>query len=192
MTGLSGVLGGRGESPSISKSCSRYSPRRAFQSSSDVMSARHPSARRRVSDRKKGIDHAVTGRGVGGGAGVGGQNGGHRGQEDEQKTGGRCMGGCPDRWAGCRHSTKNTTLMQAAAACESRDGSVIVLTTRHKPGGASCRGRGPQMSRLDQIDEFESLFRRSEREPFVFADIPIESVARWSPVMSPGRLCRIR
>ena len=33
------------------------------------------------------------------------------------------------------------------------------------------------MSRLDQIDEFESLFRRSEREPFVFADIPIESVA---------------
>ena len=33
------------------------------------------------------------------------------------------------------------------------------------------------MSRLDQIDEFESLFRRSEREEFVFADIPIESVA---------------
>ena len=39
-----------------------------------------------------GIDHAVTGRGVGGGAGVGGQDGDHRGQEDEQKTGGAVHG----------------------------------------------------------------------------------------------------
>ena len=34
-----------------------------------------------------------------------------------------------------------------------------------------------QMDRLDQIDEFESLFRRSEREDFVYSEIPIESVA---------------
>ncbi len=33
------------------------------------------------------------------------------------------------------------------------------------------------MDRLDQIDEFESLFRRSEREDFVYSEIPIGSVA---------------
>ena len=33
------------------------------------------------------------------------------------------------------------------------------------------------MDRLEQIDEFESLFRRSEREAFVFVDVPIDSVA---------------
>ena len=33
------------------------------------------------------------------------------------------------------------------------------------------------MDRLEQIDEFESLFRRSEREAFVYVDVPIESVA---------------
>ncbi len=33
------------------------------------------------------------------------------------------------------------------------------------------------MDRREQIDEFESMFRRSEREPFVFADPPIRSVA---------------
>ncbi len=33
------------------------------------------------------------------------------------------------------------------------------------------------MDRREQIDEFESMFRRSEREPFVFADLPIRSVA---------------
>ena len=33
------------------------------------------------------------------------------------------------------------------------------------------------MDRLEQIDEFESMFRRSEREAFVFVDVPIESVA---------------
>ncbi len=41
------------------------------------------------------------------------------------------------------------------------------------------------MSRLDQIDEFESLFRRSERERFVFADVPIESVAMVTGDESP-------
>lgn len=30
---------------------------------------------------------------------------------------------------------------------------------------------------MDQIDEFESMFKRAEREPFSFADIPINSVA---------------
>lgn len=29
----------------------------------------------------------------------------------------------------------------------------------------------------DHIDEFESMFRRAEREPYVFADVPIESIA---------------
>ena len=33
------------------------------------------------------------------------------------------------------------------------------------------------MDRLEQIDEFESLFRRSERESFLYVDVPIESVA---------------
>ena len=33
------------------------------------------------------------------------------------------------------------------------------------------------MDRLEQIDEFESMFRRSERESFVYVDIGIESVA---------------
>ncbi len=33
------------------------------------------------------------------------------------------------------------------------------------------------MDRLEQIDEFESMFRRSEREPFVYVDLGIESVA---------------
>ena len=32
-------------------------------------------------------------------------------------------------------------------------------------------------SREEHIDEFESVFRRSTREPFVYADVPIESVA---------------
>jgi len=32
-------------------------------------------------------------------------------------------------------------------------------------------------SREEHIDEFESVFRRSERAPFIYADIPIESVA---------------
>lgn len=31
--------------------------------------------------------------------------------------------------------------------------------------------------RTGQIDEFESMFKRAEREPFVFADIPLRSVA---------------
>jgi len=31
--------------------------------------------------------------------------------------------------------------------------------------------------REEQIDEFESMFRRAEREPFVFVDVPINSVA---------------
>lgn len=29
----------------------------------------------------------------------------------------------------------------------------------------------------DQIDEFESMFRRAERQPFVYADVPVHSVA---------------
>ena len=30
---------------------------------------------------------------------------------------------------------------------------------------------------LEHIDEFESMFKRAQREPFVFVDVPLQTVA---------------